>query len=206
MLAADFRNELTYSLKDELRVRPDNTLTGVQRQAFQLSLQRLATPYVQKKALLVTKQAGLTLSPFEGLAPAWQRTLQNAMNFLDEAFKKLDMRAAALAMGATKDANQQGPLSQRWNTWSGDALQNYLDAVQAFGVLVRQATRAAKVPMRAPTPFVELAKSAGMTPPKMVAGGELKGLDEITPAGLFGVLLTAGVAGLGWWYAKKTIG
>jgi len=205
MLAADFRNELTYALNDELRARPDTTPTGVQRQAFQLSLQKLTLPYTQKKALLVSKPAGLTMSPFEGLHPRWQKTLQNAMNFLDEAFKKLDMRAAVLALNATRDATTQGPASQRWNDWSGNALQNFYDAVQAFGVLVTQATRAAPVPTKAPMPFLALAKSANMQPPKMLAG-ELQGLDELTVGGLATVLITAGIAGLGWWYAKKTVG
>lgn len=205
MLGADFRTELDYTLNAELHAgeRPPS---GVQGQAFQLAMQKLALPYGRKKAKLVAREAGLNLSPFEGLSRGWQVGIQNLMNFLDEAFKKLDMRAAAFARNALRDAGTHGTASQRWNEWSAAALQNYADAVHAFSVMVKLAVRGAPMPARVPPQFSELAKSAGMDPPTFAAASKtLQGLDDLSPGTLFGVLVTAGVAGLGWWYAKRAV-
>jgi hypothetical protein len=177
-----------YSLDNEIKAPAGQLPSGIQTQAFEMILNRLAERLNILLKLLGTPVPNTGAAPLFGMSKGWQQRIRAEAAFLQSAWPQLLRVAQTVAFNGAGNAVDQEGLAPGWNRWSGQALQAYKEAISAFQADVDKAM-SNRPANGLPAAFVKLSLIARMAPPvltrmKTVAGG-LSGFGIADPSSTF---------------------
>ncbi len=195
-----------YTLDNELKAPIGQLPSGIQTQAFEMAMTRMARKYHQTMRLLTQKVPGTGAAPAAGMNPQWKQRIKAESTLLVNVQPRLVAMAQGI-VGEAANAVYQGRLDRQWNVWAPQALQVFGEALRAFQGEVSKAMSNQAI-VGSPAMFAKLAAFAKVAPPVLPAVGGLSAFttDDSAYLGAFAPAranpwLLAGAAALAamWW-------